>query len=420
MKIKTTLVTSLFISNFCIINSAYASFKMQSIPLPMAKTLSTLSNGTKIIQGGFGSGASSDPTNIKRFFALTDRGPNAKKGKDKVFPTPNYTPTIGLFEIQKQSIKLIKLIPLQRPDGTFTTGLPNPQGYGATGEKALDLKGNTLTTDKYGIDSEGLVAAKDGTFYVSDEYGPHIVHYDKNGLELERISPSNLKNSGRHIPAVFSHRRPNRGMEGLTLTPDQSTLVGIMQSTLYNPDKQTIINKTLTRIITFNVKTGTTKQYLYRQNHDFLSNSEILAIGQDQFIVIERDGKFAQKGEKVQKHIYLISFKGATDISDPNHVASGLIVNGKTLEQNTWKELAQAGIVPVNKKLMIDMVKEVNYPHEKMEGLWIAGKNMIGVLNDDDFSITSNPKTGEISAKILPQTKKIDHNTLYLVPLPKK
>lgn len=38
-----------------------------------------------------------------------------------------------------------------------------------------------LETDRYGLDSEGLVALKDGTFWVSDEYGPHIIHFDTTG-----------------------------------------------------------------------------------------------------------------------------------------------------------------------------------------------------------------------------------------------
>lgn len=39
------------------------------------------------------------------------------------------------------------------------------------------------------------------------------------------------------LPQEFSYRRANRGMEGLTITPDQKTLVGIMQSTMDLPTK---------------------------------------------------------------------------------------------------------------------------------------------------------------------------------------
>jgi len=49
-----------------------------------------------------------------------------------------------------------------------------------------------------------------------------------------------LKNDTRnmfYLPAVFQHRRANRGMEGLAISPDETTLVGIMQSTMKNPDK---------------------------------------------------------------------------------------------------------------------------------------------------------------------------------------
>ena len=43
--------------------------------------------------------------------------------------------------------------------------------------------------DPNGYDSEGLVAMPDGTFWVSDEYGPFITHFDRNGRQLQRLSP---------------------------------------------------------------------------------------------------------------------------------------------------------------------------------------------------------------------------------------
>jgi len=52
-------------------------------------------------------------------------------------------------------------------------------------------------------------------------------------------------------------------MEGLAVTPDEKTLVGIMQSTLYNPSKKAATNTTLARIVTFDLDTGETHQYLY-------------------------------------------------------------------------------------------------------------------------------------------------------------
>ena len=50
--------------------------------------------------------------------------------------------------------------------------------------KPYDPIHEPIKLDDYGLDSEGLAALNDGTFWVSDEYGPHIVHYDANGKKL--------------------------------------------------------------------------------------------------------------------------------------------------------------------------------------------------------------------------------------------
>lgn len=384
-----------------------------------SETLATTEQGLTIQLGGFGSSAVGDPKADNRFYALTDRGPNADGAdKAKIFPVPDFTPRIGHFEIQQDgSIKRLNQILLKRPDSKPLSGLPNPEGYGATGEKAIDLNGKALPTDEYGLDSEGLVVAHDGSFWISDEYGPHIVHFSKEGVELERISPKGIQTQGRKLPAVFAKRRANRGMEGLALTPDGKKLVGIMQSTMNNPSKKEATNQTLTRIVTFDLTTGKTQQYLYRQNADGLSNSEIRALDNHRFLIDERDGKMPQTGKQVQKHVYLIDLSTGSEVSDAQDSENGLLVNGKTLEQNTWEELADAGIHPVNKKLVVDLRQAVNYPHEKFEGMWLMNKNKtLAVINDDDFGIAADKQNG-IRAKILPLTEQLDKVTLYFVPI---
>ena len=69
------------------------------------------------------------------------------------------------------------------------------------------------------------------TFWISDEYGPFITHFDARGRQIGRLSP--LDGS---LPPELANRIGNRGLEGLTITPDGSTLVAIMQSALHQPD----------------------------------------------------------------------------------------------------------------------------------------------------------------------------------------
>ena len=388
------------------------------VALPFS-VLYTTSNNVEVRNGGFGSAACAHPYHEGEFYAMTDRGPNTDATGGKYFPTPNYTPRIGHFKLKEDGtiVKLAEIL-LKDPMGNPISGRPNPVGYGSNGEIPYDLDDKTLEYDMYGLDSEGLAAAKDGSFWVSDEYGPHIVHYSANGTQLERISPLNIQTGGRKLPAVFQRRWANRGMEGLAITPDQKTLVGIMQSRFYNPTNAGATNTKLTRIVAFNLLTGHTKQYLYKQEIANNSNSEITALTDSTFLVIERDGKFSADDANYMKHIYKINISKATDVSGDFNSMDGLLVNGKTLEANTWEELAAANIFPVKKELAVDLkVALGNYPHDKLEGIWLINDTKIGVVNDDDFCVWSDP-INKVKQKFLSPTNpgtSIDGNRLYIV-----
>lgn len=402
----------------------------------------------EIRNGGYGSAMTAHPTQADQFYALTDRGPNASYtgdyGKGKTFPVATYTPRIGLFLVATDGqISKVKDILLKRPTGEPITGLPNSSALGGTGETpyhsngapilvndnlAYDKISNPIKLDDYGLDGEGLVALKDGTFWVSDEYGPHIVHFDEKGVEIGRINAfENDKRVKLHLPAVFKHRRPNRGMEGLAITPDENTLVGIMQSTMRNPNKAAQKGD-ITRIVSINLSTSKIEQYLYRQEKQQNSNSEIASLTANQFLVIERDGSFLLGGPKkanpkAQKQVYRIDLSTGTPLSSIALSASitrdasyGLMINELTLEQyvekNGWDALSHQGIRPVNKTLVLDMVQEVAYPHDKMEGLWIIDKQHLGILNDDDFATWSTK--GKLEQKYLSKNS-VDSNKLYIM-----
>ncbi|SDQ08100.1 Uncharacterized conserved protein [Chryseobacterium soldanellicola] len=383
--------------------------------LPFSK-LTTL-NGVDIINGGFGSGATAHPTQKGEFYAITDRGPNVAYQNGIKILVPNFTPTIMHFKINAEgNIEVIKYIKLKNPSGQPITGLPNPVGMGSTGEIAYAADGSILGTDNYGLDSESIVAAPDGTFWVSDEYGPHIVHYNADGVELERISPIGVNTGTRKLPAVFGKRRPNRGMEGMCMTPDGKMLVGTMQSMMYVPTKALATNTTLTRIVTFDLATGQTKQYLYKQDGGASDSvCDITPISNTEFLVIERDGNFGSLGGL--KKVYRINLSGASDVSGADLTAvDGLKINNKALEQCTWDEITTAGYKAVTKTLAVDLVAKIGYEHDKFEGIVYLGNNKLAVFNDDDFGVADdgngNPKT-----KILPKTGKQDKGTMYIVDI---
>jgi hypothetical protein len=428
-----------------------------ALPFTVMKTL-TNADSTQLRNGGFGSAMAAHPSKEGYFYALTDRGPNAAtaagvKPSGIIFAHPEYTPRIGLFKLSdKGEVMLVETILLKDRNGRPITGLPN-KTFGGTGETPYALDGSVVTLDpdgdgiagydESGLDGEGLVAMKDGTFWVSDEYGPHMVHFDKDGKEIGRINPfaADSRNKvGRLLPAELSKRWPNRGMEGLTITPDGKTLVGIMQSNLYNPSSA-VGGINLTRIVTVNIETGAVAQYLHKQDAAGLANSEIVALTPTTFLIIERDTKFyGISTAPIRKNIYKIDLAQATNVNTSNanlingqpaqlsaDPTLGLLVGGKTLEQvikdadNTsnfaagWAQLDALGIKPATKTLVYDGVAGQKYPHDKMEGLWVIDSTRLGILNDDDFAIAPDGTGGVLQKKL--HDGKVDTNMLYVIKL---
>lgn len=386
--------------------------------------LFTTDAGVKVYNGGFGSAMAADPNDPNVFYLMTDRGPNVagKEANTIILGKADFTPEIGKFRLKDGKLVLEQTIEFKNADGGKLNGLPNPAGQGATGEIPISLTGAKLPTSVDGIDSEGLVRAADGTFWVSDEYGPHIVHFDATGKTIERINPFGTGTGGRKIPLVFAKRRANRGMEGLAITPDGKTLVGLMQSPMYNPSKAAVSGSVVLRILTFNIATGATKQYAYLMDDPSLTGcSEITAVNATTFLTIERDGQYGGDPAKPStfKKIFKIDISNATDISDPDNGANGKLYGGKTVEElASAAGLQGAGITPVTKTLVLDLLKDLPavYPHDKAEGLALLPGNILAISNDDDFGVVDNG-SNTFAQKILPLTGKVDHNSIYFVKI---
>ena len=375
-------------------------------------------NGVSIL-GGYGSGLAVDPQDPNTFYVISDRGPNVATSVSGqlLFPLPTYNPSIAKYTLVGDSLRRVAVIELKNAAGVRLTGIPNPPGNGGTGETAVGPGGAPIALDPDGIDSEGLAIAPDGSFWVSDEYGPHIIHFDATGRTIERLNPFGTGTGGRKIPLVFAKRRANRGMEGLAITPDGRSLLGGMQNPIDNPTAAIGRLSNANRLLMVDIATGSTKQFVYEV--DVVGNfiSDITAISSTEFLVDERDGNFAGGNPPaVTKKIYKISIGGATDVSDPANDAGGKQFNGKVLEALSPGERAAAGITPVTKTLVYDLLTlPGGYPHDKFEGLALVGNNTLVVSNDDDFGVIDAGNL-TIGPKLLSGGVR-DRLTLYFIKL---
>lgn len=380
--------------------------------------------GQDVGGSAFGSSFVAKPGSNNVFYGLTDRGPNVDAPDGgKVEPIPTFQPAIGEFKLVGDRMVLQRRIGLSAKDGHPLNGQVSPEAD--TGETIYSIDGKPLPASPYGYDPEGLVAMPDGSFWVSDEYGPYVTHFDATGREIERLSPFNGA-----LDAELKNREPNKGMEGLTLSADGKQLVGIMQAALNAPDGPKSKKVSALRIVTIDLASRATKQYIYMlHNTDGADTtvSEIAALPNGDFLVDERDGKLEPNANK---KLFRISLKDATNVGSTSALKGatydsakgGLLINGKTIEAIAGKDatekatasLEEAGVTPVSSSLFLDVAGLISaispdgsfFGHDKIEGVAVTkGGNEIYLSNDSDFGIdglTGDDAPWQLQPKRLP------------------
>jgi hypothetical protein len=419
-------------------------------PIPPLTSVAGPNGTTTEISGeGFGSSLAPVPGRAGYFYGLTDRGPNADAPDgNKSEMVLSFTPEIGEFKLVNGKAELIRTVPLKGPKslgGVNYSGRPPHD----TKEVIDDVAATNATlangkvtpkpvaNDPYGYDSEGLVAMPDGSFWVSDEYGPYITHFDADGYEIGRLTPyQNSPDNADHkiigyLPAELANRLTNKGMEGLTVTPDGKTLVGMMQSALQMPDLGTTKASKVapTRIVTVDLRTLQVHEYLYLLDDPATTgdaNSEITALSPAMFLVDERDGNFEPNATK---NLYEVDIAGATDVT-------GLTIGGKSPEALVGTDgtsaalaaLTAAGIKVAPKHPYLQagaLVSQLNptgalFGHDKVEGVATTdGGKTLYLSNDDDFGIDTiavDPSgLWTVHQKVLPGTGKPDNGEILKV-----
>lgn len=317
------------------------------------QTAGPLENGVAgNLLGGMGSGLAW--AGGSTFLATPDRGPNAVAYNPLVDDTTSYiarfqTVTMGLTANTGGGPLKFNLAPtlsattlLSSPtalvygSGAMGTGRVNGIDYTlGNGTPTLNALNNTnyftgrsdgfdpaktsANPNNARFDPEAIRVSNDGkSIFVSDEYGPYVYQFDRatGGRTASFALPGNLAVSNLNargdleISGNATGRVANKGMEGLAITPDGKTLVGIMQASL-EQDTNKIV-----RIVTIDIASGATHEYAYQLTTGS-GVSEIVALSATQFLVDERDGKGLGDGSKAAvKQIFKIDLAGAEDVTN--------------------------------------------------------------------------------------------------------
>jgi uncharacterized repeat protein (TIGR01451 family) len=174
------------------------------------------------------------------------------------------------------------------------------------------------------LDPEAIRVSADGnSVFVADEYGPYVYRFDRaTGRRLrsydlpDHFAIAHLSSVGAtEIATNTVGRVTNKGVEGLAITPDGSTLVALVQSPLLQDGGD---GGRANRLVTIDVATGATHEYVYDNviNKKAFNSSEIVALNDHQLLIDTRDGKGLGDGSvAVVKQLWAVDITGAQDVS---------------------------------------------------------------------------------------------------------
>ena len=358
--------------------------------------------GTKAIRLGGFSGLTFeglDPeTGEWLFTTTTDRGPNGLPTKTRdgrparPFMDPDFRVQWIRFGYQPETKKLTlrERTVLTDQQGHEISGMPNFVGDNENGiltgdEVPVDASGNILPTDPMGLDTESVALDRDGTYWMTEEYRPSILHFTAAGRLITRWSPvGSPTNMGTAIlPEHFKKRRLNRGFEGVALQRD--SIFAFLQSGFKGEDEST-------RILQVDKASGASQAefiYPYESTPAGWAKvdkiSDAISIGNGIFYVIEQN---ESTGADAFRRIYKIDTKGATNIlgsSDPGQAFTAASFCKKE-RPSIEREVC---VLPVQKELVADLAELGMRDSDKAEGIAIVDSTTLAIVNDNDFG--ANP-----------------------------
>jgi hypothetical protein len=268
---------------------------------------------------------------------------------------------------------------LTGPDGKYMTGLDPDFTGGLTYAGFPTMPASTYTGDGFGgpgagdkricLDAEGLVVEDDGTFWISDEYGPFVYRFDSKGKMLNAIQPPDAIlpirkgqiSYNSDTPPIYNAnfipdpldpdhgRQNNQGFEGLSMSPDGNTLWVMLQSATRQDGGASSSKRRNTRFLKYslvrdgkgNVAITYEAEYVVplapftnaAGSSRVAAQSEIHYISDTQFLVLGRDssvGRGTTDSLSRYRHVDIVDISAATNIKGPKYddIKNGNITSG--------------------------------------------------------------------------------------------
>ncbi|WP_086933611.1 esterase-like activity of phytase family protein [Agarilytica rhodophyticola] len=270
-------------------------------------------------------------------------------------------------------------------DLVITADLENYRKGSGFGENSnipvdSDIKDNRLLTG-YDFDVESIARANDGSYWVGEEFGPFLLHFDAEGTLIEEPVAHPFLVSPFHpvalaLPEEATHGA-SRGFESLAFDNDNEFLYAVPEAAPVKPElRPRAEDERVLEIFQFDPKTSsyTGVTYKYRKDGPVLGNNIVIGdmtnVGKDKYVLIERDSKFGANAEV--KRLYIIDL----NVTDEDGILrKRLLID--LLDINDPKDIGGPLEGLADKKFSM--------PFDSIESLVVFNRKTLGVAIDTNF-----------------------------------
>ncbi|MEV0381045.1 esterase-like activity of phytase family protein [Nonomuraea sp. NPDC050643] len=234
----------------------------------------------------------------------------------------------------------------------------------------LTRQDRTLTGSDF--DVESIVRTVDGTYWIGDEFGPFLLHFDRKG----RLMQAPIQLPGVQAPENpdLNGAQPNlagsKGFEGMARAVDGRRLYPLLEGTVTGDPAGTL------RMYEFDLRRRayTDRRWTYRLDDPSHAIGDAIAVDANRFLIIERDN--LQGDAAKVKRIYL------ADLRDRDH--DGAL--DKTLVADLLDLADPRGLGGAPGTF--------RFPFQTIEDVVILDDRTLGVLDDNNFPFSNGRTPG--------------------------
>jgi hypothetical protein len=230
---------------------------------------------------------------------------------------------------------------------------------------ALTRPDRVLTGSDF--DVESIQRAKDGTYWIGDEFGPYLLHFDRAGRLLQAPIPLDGVRAPEN-PAGNPNLNSSKGFEGLAQSPDGRKLYALLEGVVAGDAVGGL------RLNEFDVakREYTGKRWIYQLEDPANAIGDAIAVDDNRFLIIERDN--GQGATAKFKRIFLAKKK-----------------NNGTLEKTLVADLMNLA----DPRHLGSTDGTFTFPFQTIEDVVILDDRTLGVVNDNNFPFSSGRTPGQ-------------------------